>query len=350
MSVNFKGLLIGAAVGDAIGLPREGLSPKRALKLFGKIIQPALIVIPFTKRLTTCSDDTEHLWLTAQALLAASHQDTHYFQAQLAQRLKRWLFTLPIGIGKATLIASLKLCLGISPQKSGSFSAGNGSLMRAAVIGAFYANVPEKMGAILKASTCITHTDPKAYESAWVIAKAASLLAQNPLVTSTQIRQLFFDTVIPELKGQELRQYLELAQTMLAEQKTLEHYLDALSLSNGVTGYVNHTAPASIYAWLCYFGDYQATIEQIILAGGDTDTTAAIAGALAGMTSKNIPPQWLRSIYNTPLSLTKLEQLAEALKHQRAPPPTLWSMLLVKNLICLPVILFHGFRRLFPPY
>ncbi len=29
------GLLIGTAVGDAIGLPREGMSARRALRLFG---------------------------------------------------------------------------------------------------------------------------------------------------------------------------------------------------------------------------------------------------------------------------------------------------------------------------
>ncbi|WP_180296052.1 ADP-ribosylglycohydrolase family protein [Snodgrassella communis] len=37
-------LLLGTAVGDAIGLAREGLAPKRASRLFGNQIQHSLIV------------------------------------------------------------------------------------------------------------------------------------------------------------------------------------------------------------------------------------------------------------------------------------------------------------------
>lgn len=350
MPPNFKGLLIGAAIGDAIGLPREGLSSRRAQKLFGKIIRPALVVIPFVKRFSVCSDDTEHLWLTAQALLSTYTQDDHHFEEKLAQLLKCWLLTFPVGAGKATLVACAKLCWGISPQKSGIFSAGNGPLMRAAIIGAFYAHDLDKMERILKISTQITHTDPKAYEAAWVIAKAASLLVQNPLVISVQIRQQFFNAVIPNIQGEELRQYLMLAQTMLIEQENLVHYLDALSLSNGVTGYANHTAAAAVYAWLYYFGDYQMTMEQIILAGGDTDTTAAIAGALAGITAQDIPVRWRASAYNTPLSLSKLEQLAYALEHKGTVPKISWLILFARNLLLLPIILTHGLRRLLPPY
>ncbi|KDN14386.1 ADP-ribosylglycohydrolase family protein [Snodgrassella communis] len=38
------GLLLGTAVGDAIGLAREGLASKRASRLFGNQIQHSLIV------------------------------------------------------------------------------------------------------------------------------------------------------------------------------------------------------------------------------------------------------------------------------------------------------------------
>jgi len=58
-----QGAILGTAVGDAIGLPREGLSPRRASRLFG---DP-----PLGHRLLLgrgmVSDDTEHTCMTAQA-------------------------------------------------------------------------------------------------------------------------------------------------------------------------------------------------------------------------------------------------------------------------------------------
>jgi ADP-ribosyl-[dinitrogen reductase] hydrolase len=65
MSKNFLGCLSGMAVGDAIGLPAEGLHPKRQVLLFGAIISHRLF---FGRGFL--SDDTEHAIMTAQALVA----------------------------------------------------------------------------------------------------------------------------------------------------------------------------------------------------------------------------------------------------------------------------------------
>ena len=61
------GCLVGLAVADALGLPREGLSPGRARRLFGDA--PLRHRLVFGKGMA--SDDTEHHCMTAQALLAA---------------------------------------------------------------------------------------------------------------------------------------------------------------------------------------------------------------------------------------------------------------------------------------
>src|SRR6185436_14806633 len=114
--------LLGCAVGDSIGLPREGLSPRRAQRLFGSG--------PLTHRLVfgrgMISDDTEHACMTMQALLA-SNGDVDRFRRSLAWRLRGWLVTLPAGIGWATLRSIVKLWLGFS---GGVSSAGNGPAMR----------------------------------------------------------------------------------------------------------------------------------------------------------------------------------------------------------------------------
>ena len=61
------GLLIGTAVGDSLGLPREGLSARRAARLYDGPLRQRFV---FGRGMV--SDDTDHTFLTAQALLATT--------------------------------------------------------------------------------------------------------------------------------------------------------------------------------------------------------------------------------------------------------------------------------------
>src|SRR5262245_5586296 len=151
------GVILGTAVGDALGLPREGLSRRRARRLFGDG--------PLRHRLVfgcgMVSDDTDHGCLVGQALLEAP-MDAGKFARSLARRLRWWLAGLPAGVGLGTARAIFKLWCGWPPERSGVWSAGNGPAMRAALIGACLANDPEKITNFIRASTRLTHTDPRA--------------------------------------------------------------------------------------------------------------------------------------------------------------------------------------------
>ena len=108
------GCLLGGAVGDAIGLPHEGLTRRRiALRLGSRPIEHALIF-----RRGMLSDDTEHTCMTAQALLRAP-DDPDAFMRSLAWRLRLWLLGLPASVGLGTLRALIRLWLGWSPARSG---------------------------------------------------------------------------------------------------------------------------------------------------------------------------------------------------------------------------------------
>ena len=163
------GCLVGAAVGDALGLPMEGVSRKRQEKLFRDIRNYHML---FGKGMI--SDDTEHICMVAESL-AGSAGDEDIFSRQLASRFRRWFFSLPPAIGMATLRSLIKLSVGFSPAKSGVFSAGNGPAMRSAIIGICYGDDPERMQNLVRVSTGITHTDPKAFYGALAVAQAASM-------------------------------------------------------------------------------------------------------------------------------------------------------------------------------
>jgi hypothetical protein len=96
-----------------------------------------------------------------------------------------------------------------------------------------------------------------------------------------------------------------------------------------------------------------AAVTGAIQCGGDTDTVAAIVGALAGcdVGVDGIPTDWCKGLVDWPRSSRLLERLAEELSSPSGKPVRwCWPGILPRNLFFLAVVLTHGFRRLLPPY
>jgi ADP-ribosylglycohydrolase len=122
------GVMLGTALGDTLGLPYEGLHPRRiARRLRRRAFAHSMVA-----GRGLVSDDTEHTCMVARAL-AVSGGDVEGFRRSLAGQLKWWFAMLPPGIGFATLRGAFKLLLGVSPDRSGVDSAGNGPAMRSAL-------------------------------------------------------------------------------------------------------------------------------------------------------------------------------------------------------------------------
>jgi len=79
---HITGCILGTAVGDAIGLPYEGLSPRRSVKLLGPPDRHR-----FLFRRGMVSDDTEHTCMVAQSLIE-SGGDIDLFRRSLARRFR----------------------------------------------------------------------------------------------------------------------------------------------------------------------------------------------------------------------------------------------------------------------
>jgi ADP-ribosyl-[dinitrogen reductase] hydrolase len=352
MKDRLVGILLGTAVGDALGLPAEGLSPRRRRRLM-----PG----PWRHRLVfgrgMMSDDTEHTLFVAQSLL--EHADNaEAFQRRLAWRLRWWFASLPPGIGRATAKACIKLWLGFSPKRSGVFSAGNGPAMRSAMIGGFFYDSPDEIDRFVRASTQLTHTDPKAVVGALAIARmAACAVSGHPerapylaAITETLIRLAPDDA--------EWQKWVKKMPPALTAGNSMSQFARELDLERGVTGYIYHTVPIAVYAWLRHYGDFRATVVSALDCGGDADTVGAIAGALVGATvgGGGIPSDWLDGIVDWPRSMRVLRNVAGRLDDQRHGTVSkgkvsyFWPAVLPRNLVLLVIVLIHGFRRLAPPY
>jgi ADP-ribosylglycohydrolase len=237
------GTLLGTAVGDALGLPREGLSRRRARCLFGD----GPVRHGYLLSRGMLSDDTEHTCMTAQALLAAPEDDAR-FARSLAWRLRGWLAAMPAAVGWGTLRAIVKLWVGFPPTRSGVMSAGNGATMRAPILGASLAFHPDRIEAMARASARLTHCDPRAVEGAIVVALAAAHAATR---TADQIdAAALLDALAGRVTVQEFRWALERCGEALARGDPPERLAGALGMEDGVSGFVLHTVPAALFCWL----------------------------------------------------------------------------------------------------
>lgn len=348
-SESIVGCLLGTAVGDAIGLPYEGLSPQRAKKMLGPADRHRFF---FGRGMV--SDDTQHTCMVAQALISAG-TDPSSFSRAFAWRLRFWLLGIPAGAGFATLRAILKLWLGFSPQNSGVFSAGNGPAMRAAIFGAAFDDL-ETIKSFVTASTLITHTDPKALHGALAIALAAFMARQSVTVNpQTYLKQL------QNFIGEDAKELLELVAGVcdsVAANETTAAFVCRAGNGKGVSGYVLHTVPAVLHAWLRHQKDFAQAITEMIACGGDADTTAAILGGIIGgaVGPAGIPEAWLNGILEWPASRTWMQEigscLADSLQGRQVSriPEIRFLTTLPRNLLMLVIVLLHGFRRLLPPY
>ncbi len=350
---HFEGILLGTAVGDAIGLPREGLSRRRAQRLFGG--PPLRHRFVFGRGMT--SDDTEHTRMVAQALLA-SRGDPQRFARSFAWRLRWWFLGLPAGVGLATGKACLKLWLGFGPRRSGVWSAGNGPAMRSAILGVYAWNDPDALARLVTASTRVTHTDPAAEHGALAVALAAAYAVRCASLGRTVAAHDYLELVKEQLGGTSMLHLIDDLVGHVGRGTSFDEYLAMRGLSDGISGYVNHTVPVCLYSWLLSPSDFRAVVERVVTAGGDADSTGAIAGALAGVTSgaDGIPAEWLDRLAEWPCGTAWLKRLAGAMSaagqvsSQSRPVPLFWPAVILRNVFFLCLVLIHGLRRLLPPY
>ncbi|HYE06737.1 MAG TPA: ADP-ribosylglycohydrolase family protein [Planctomycetota bacterium] len=336
------GLLLGQALGDALGLPLEGLSRERVARRRAGGRVPGML---FGRLLV--SDDTEHALLTAQALRRRPDFATP-FVAALAWRLRWWFISLPPGVGMATARASLRLWLGVPPDASGVDSAGNGPCMRAPVIGLRFAYDENRRMTFVQASTRLTHTDERALVAARALAEAAAWIGRVDRDLASLAERL---RTCSDARDVEWRARIDHLFAAYARAESVDSVATRLGLGDAVSGFAYDTAPMAIYAWLRHRQDPVAAIEAAIACGGDTDTVAALTGALVGadVGTRALPREWLGRLADWPLSEKVLRRVGEALARDEDVPRRAvwwwWPLMPVRNLLMLLIVLAHGVRR-----
>lgn len=336
----FKATLLGIALGDALGLPCEGMTASAIARRFGTIDRFRLL-----GRTGFVSDDTEQSALIAQSLIRHP-QDIDACARAFRRSLFGWFCRLPWGVGLATVRSCLRIGLGISP--SGVVSAGNGAAMRAVIIGVFFQDRPAERHAFGRALAEVTHRDERAVQGALFVAELAACLAgatsdESPERCVAKARTVVTNTELDAA----LDRAVQLAAATASSEEAAGHC--------GTTGFVLHAVPFAVFCLIRYSREPMQALAEAIGAGGDTDSIAAILGGWLGAWrgESELPAALIERIHNGPFGPSHLRAVAASLGKVRAggvctSPRYSASGAMARNLALYPVILAHGFRRLLP--
>lgn len=209
----------------------------------------------------------------------------------LSKRYAYWITSGEArGYGKTTYAAIQNLIAGKHYTESGiQGSYGNGTAMRAAPFGIYFRKDLKSLLEIVKIDCCMTHASDEAIAGAQAIALATAMAVNNDTIDMCpRICEL-----IP--KSQVQSKISELPYWLQNQHLTFSRILEIL----GTKADVRQTVPSALYCFLKFDDCFTAMLASI-QAGYDTDTTAAIVGALFGAISKleSIPSHFHENIEN----------------------------------------------------
>jgi ADP-ribosylglycohydrolase len=285
--------LHGLAIGDGIGEMMFGRPDKAHLM----IAQDNLPAGPWWH-----TDDTEMALSIVEVLrlLGSIHQET------LARQFA-WRYELEPdrGYGSGARLQLRMLVEGADWRTTsreafgGQGSLGNGSAMRVAPIGAWYADDLDRVAAEARASSVVTHMHSEGVAGAIAIAVAAAMAFRLRTRPATEAVVEFFNEIHQRTPDSETRRGIAHA-FQIRQFESPEAAARVLGNGSGIT--CPDTVPFAVWAAAKHLNNFRDAIAATASVGGDVDTNCAIVGGIVAMSTgwEGIPKDWLRQIEPLP--------------------------------------------------
>jgi poly(ADP-ribose) glycohydrolase ARH3 len=283
----FLGALVGTVVGDAVGAGFEGWRAAEA---------EAIEWAADRREILAYTDDTHMMIGMAESLVQKEGFDGEHMAHVFIRNyeIEPWrgygpgppsIFRM-IRAGEAWDKAAEKLYHG------GSY--GNGSAMRIAPLAVFYHNDLTMLREVAFRSSRITHSHVLGKEGAALQAYAVALaLGLEPGKAFDP--QGFLSRLGELIQHETYREKLESVTMLLGEANKAKVIAE---LGNGVEAF--NSVPTAIYSFLSHPGSFKEAILFAVSLGGDTDTIAAMTGAIAGayLGTDAVPSKWRLKLEN----------------------------------------------------
>jgi ADP-ribosyl-[dinitrogen reductase] hydrolase len=265
------GVAVGAAVGDAFGMPLEFTPPRPAGHLVTEMTGGRLPAGSFT-------DDTEMALALAESLLAQRPLNP----ADLAARFTDWFRASPPDMGVHTAHVLRQVASGVSWESASRAAwqanlanAGNGSIMRCWPVALAFWRDPAQLATASALQSQVTHYHPEC-------------VAASVFVNELIVRLLHGDDPVQAVDGASAAGLLPDGLSQVVRTAP-DRQRDELKNS----GWVRHTLESAVWGLLTTT-TFEDAVVQVANLGNDADTAAAVVGSLAGATYglASIPARW----------------------------------------------------------
>ena len=320
LEAKFRGCLLGAMVGDIAGAVVEGEFPgyiRKRYKDVSAILEENSVPEPFGGewQVGRFTDDTQMMLAVAEWLVDDDVTDGQALLGRFVEAYEPWR---RYGPGTVRILQTFTQ----HPDKwkttaerflpGGSY--GNGSAMRVAPVGLRFHRDMKALLETARLSSMTTHSHPLAVQGASLQATAVALavrMEDGGLDLDHflfMLRQTLKKVSVPPGTDDVFYKKLELMEDGF---KQGTRPLD-IAEGMGTNIEVFDSVPYAIYCAMWNANSYETAIHDAIFAGGDTDTVACMAGAIAGafFGAKVIPSPWVAKIKEDRYSPERLSQLA----------------------------------------
>ena len=294
------GALAGLALGDALGMPAQAMSPEQIHAVYGTITglvdgdasQPYAPGMPAG----SVTDDTEQALLVASLLVRGrgtssgrvaldAGEFAHALLAWEDSMIERGSLDL---LGPSTKAALERVRAGEDPLSVGGAGTTNGAAMRVTPIGIAMSTAdPEAFTDAVWSSCQVTHATRQGFQSAALVAAAVSMGIDTARSTTPDLRSLLWKALsyvdsLPE-RGAWTPDPDVVAATRRAMQLVTNPASSSLEclVEQVGTSVASAQAIPMAFALLARDPSPQALLDAANI-GGDTDTIGAIAGAILG--------------------------------------------------------------------
>lgn len=282
LSDRVVGSCLGLAVGDALGAPFEFL---RARNIPDPV--PAFERRWLDRPPGSTTDDTAMARNLMRSLAARGAFDL----GDLVERHLEWFRGDPPDVGTLTGRVLRRVVRGedaatvareVWQERGPEVSAGNGSVMYCAPLGLAYAKRPDELFELAPALSTLTHFDGRCRTAVLAVTLAVAALVRGE-DAETAARSALGS--VETLEGGEELEYL------------VEAAGGPRPIDGPDQGFCLFTAGAAFQA-LVRGGDLETELRRVVSLGGDTDTNAAVAGALLGARDSvdGLPGEWLERL------------------------------------------------------
>jgi poly(ADP-ribose) glycohydrolase ARH3 len=278
----YRGAMVGAAVGDAHGAPFEGRDrPVPSGEFEALVDRPHML---------SYTDDTAMTIAMAESLIRCGSLDQDDLAVTFAAHWARDPHRR-YGSGTAALLARIHAggtwAYEAAAQFGGNGSFGNGAAMRVSPVAVHARGDVAVAASIAARSAVTTHTHELGVAGSMAQAAAISVALTAPASTRPRADEVAKKVIAAtgnDVFAAELRRIADLVDARDSERATRALRSDVSALGS---------VPAALYCWLASTSFTEA-IRTAIVLGGDTDTVAAMAGALVGahLGVTAIPAEW----------------------------------------------------------